>query len=229
MLFPRLHLWLRDRQTRKLAAYPVKSGQSIAPRMAASLYADQELHDYMKSLGITPAPMPAPVPTPPGPAPTASPGFWRLDSNTLLVAVLGAVLALPSMKGCSIPNPFTPKPPAPQPAPEPPKPSKLMVLIVTPNDVSAVPPAQMAVFTSGAVRDYLNAHCLAGTDGKTPEYRVWNENVQVVGESDLWKTAMGRPRKSLPWIIVNYGSGLFEGPLPVTVDDTLALLKKYGG
>lgn len=227
MLFPQLSLWLRDRQTRKLMAFkPTLHHPSIDARIASSMYADQQLCAAMAALGINPSAPPAPAPTPPGPVPAPS-GFWRFNSNTILTLLIGAVVLAPNMRGCSIPNPFPPSPP-PAPAPNP-GPSKLMVLVVTPNDVSKVPAAQNAIFSSGIVRDYLSTHCLTGTDGKTPEYRVWNENVQIVGESDLWKTAMGRTRKSLPWIIVNYGAGLFEGPLPATVDDTLTLLKKYGG
>lgn len=238
MLFPRFHLWLRDRQTAKFMAHEPAIKQApnaiaatvwgvSASRIAASMYADQQLCVKMAAIGITPAAPPTPAPTPPSPAPAPSGFSWWNAANSLGIAIIAGVLALPHMQGCS--NPFKPgPPPPPTPAPNP-GPSKLMVLVVTPNDVSKVPAAQSAIFSSGVVRDYLNTHCLAGTDGKTSEYRVWNENVQIVGESDLWKTAMGRPRKSLPWIIVNYGTGLFEGPLPATVDDTLTLLKRYGG
>src|SRR5579859_764191 len=112
LLFPRFHLWLRDRQTKKLTAY--KPTATLAPRVAASMFADKALCDAMAAQGITAAPLPTPAPTPPGPAPASSSGFWRFDSNTVLSVVIALALLVPYIPWGSIPNPFGPhNPPTP--------------------------------------------------------------------------------------------------------------------
>jgi hypothetical protein len=78
------------------------------------------------------------------------------------------------------------------------------------------------------VRDYLRAVCPKGEDGVTAEWRMWPVDVDASGESKLWRDALARPRKSLPWIVVSNGKTGFEGPLPGNAAEMLALLKKYG-
>jgi hypothetical protein len=95
--------------------------------------------------------------------------------------------------------------------------------------IQKLPPAQSAVLFSKKVRDYLDAKCARGADGRTPEYRIWDQDIDTTAAGALWQAAMKRERKSLPWLVVSTGKSGYEGPLPATVDETLALLKKYGG
>lgn len=133
------------------------------------------------------------------------------------------------------PTPVDPKvDPAPGPKPtDPPAPipgDGLRVLIVYEStDLARYPNAQRDVLFAGKVRDYLNSHCATGPDGRTREWRQYDKDAGLGTESQVWKDAFARPRKSLPWIVVSNGRAGYEGPLPGTVDETLTLLKKYGG
>jgi hypothetical protein len=120
--------------------------------------------------------------------------------------------------------------PAP-PAPSPPLPGDgLRVLIVYETaELSKLPAGQATVLYSGEVRGYLDTHCTKGPDGKTAEWRIWDQNVPTGGEAKFWQDAMARKRDRLPWLVVANGKASFEGPLPATVGETLNLLKQYGG
>lgn len=123
--------------------------------------------------------------------------------------------------------PVPPKPPDP-PVPPSPIPAKtLKVLFI--RDYSALPGPQALIFTSQAIRQYLDAHCDIGQDGKTKDYRFFYTDADMSNESDAWKTAFSRPRKSVPWICIGSGTSGTEEPLPANEADTLALLKKFGG
>lgn len=90
------------------------------------------------------------------------------------------------------------------------------------------PRAQVDALYSSDVRAYLDAKCVAGQSG-WPDYRILDKDADLSLDATWWQEAMKRPRQSLPWIVVDSPQGGFEGPLPVTVDATLELLKKYGG
>lgn len=132
----------------------------------------------------------------------------------------------------------TPDPtPGPGPGPKPPEPTPpapipvdgfRVLFVVESSDASKLTAAQLAILTSGEIRTYLNSKCVVGPDGKTKEWRQWDKDVDTSAESQLWQAAMKRPRSSLPWIVISDGKTGFEGPLPATIADTLAILKKYG-
>jgi hypothetical protein len=128
-----------------------------------------------------------------------------------------------------------PVPPGPGPGPGPnppvpPVPGGLRVLVTYETaDLGTMPRAQAAVLTNGAVRDYLNSKCATGPDGKTKEWRIWDKDVNPAAESKVWQDLTARKKDKLPWITITTDKGGFEGPLPGTVEETLALLKKYGG
>lgn len=130
------------------------------------------------------------------------------------------------------PTPPGPVPPGPTPTPSPIPLAGLRVLIVyDPLTKTALPKEQQSILTSVPLRVYLRSKCapdrMAEQDGKA--YRIW-ESTTVANNPGLeqWKAAMGRPRASLPWIVIsNYPNGGYEGPLPANPDKTIELIKKY--
>jgi hypothetical protein len=93
--------------------------------------------------------------------------------------------------------------------------------------LTTMPAAQQSVLYSAAVRDYLNTHAVVGEDGRTKDWRVWDQSVDTSAESKLWQDAMKRPRAGVPAILISNGKTGFEGLLPANVADTLTLFKKY--
>jgi hypothetical protein len=118
--------------------------------------------------------------------------------------------------------------PPPDPAPIA-QPGLRVLVVYETAELSKMPAGQRAVIYDRRVREYLNAKCPVGPDGKTREWRIWDKDVDTAGKSKLWQNAMRRPRKSTPWILISTKIEGYEGPLPATVDETLALIKRYGG
>lgn len=137
------------------------------------------------------------------------------------------------------PEPTPPQPPGPGPNPPGPTPDKtapfaglqgLRVLVVYESgDLSKLSIAQQGAIYAKSVRDYLNQKCPAGPDGKTREWRMYDTDVDLTGESKTWQDAMKLPRTGLPWVYVGNGTAGYSGPLPASADDMLALLRKFGG
>lgn len=128
------------------------------------------------------------------------------------------------------PVPPGPVPPGPTPGPAPIPGDGLRALFVFESGkLQTYPPGQLAALYSKTVRDYLNARCPKGPDGVTPERRWYDADQDVSAESKTWQDAMKRPRASLPWVIISNGKAGFEGPLPNSIEELLALLKQYGG
>lgn len=133
-------------------------------------------------------------------------------------------------------GPMPPPPPPPPPGPDPkPSPAPIPVIgnrcliVYETADLAKMPAAQMQIIYSKLVRDYLNSKCVLGADGKTKEWRMWDQNVSVGAESKLWQDAMARSRTSVPWLIVSTGNSGVEMPLPANVDETMKILKQHFG
>jgi hypothetical protein len=128
------------------------------------------------------------------------------------------------------PTPPGPTPPGPQPGPAPIPVAVLRVLLLyKATDLTKVPPKQQEIFFDSQVRDYLAKNCAPSADGKTRDFHCWDDSVDVSNQAKYWQDVMKRPRASLPWMIVsnpNKGGG-YEGPLPGTVDEALAIVKKF--
>lgn len=123
-----------------------------------------------------------------------------------------------------------PVPPDPGPTPTPPPiPVDGFRVLIVYETSAPLTPTQHSIVFGKRVRDYLTSHCVKGDDGKTPEARIFDKDIDASSDSALWQDAMKRPRTAIPWILISTGKTGFEGPLPATVDETLALLKKYGG
>lgn len=161
------------------------------------------------------------------------PGTYKIKLRAIKLAADGKTSVETARATVVIGEPPTPPPPPDPPTPPDPPPiptTGLRVLIVYESgELAKLPKGQLAVIYSKSVRDYLNGKCTVGPDGKTREWRMWDKDVDASGESTHWQTALKRPRTSVPWILISDGKKGFEGALPASVDDTLALLKKYGG
>jgi hypothetical protein len=133
------------------------------------------------------------------------------------------------------PDPGPEPGPEPGPTPDPDNPAPIpeagfrVLMVYETATVGELPKEQSSVLFSKKVRDYLDQKCVVGSDNKTKEWRIWDKDVDASGAGAVWAKAMNRDRKSIPWIVISNGKTGFEGPLPGTVDETIKLLKKYGG
>ncbi len=154
----------------------------------------------------------------------------------LLVIPQGATKESDVIRKCLQVDNGDPRPPPVPPGPNPPGPvppipdAGFRVLIVEETaELSKMPASQVQIRTSKTVRDYLDAKCAIGPDGKTREYRIWDKDVPAQNDPSVaMKAALARPRASIPWIIISNGKAGYEGALPLTVADTMTLLKKFG-
>ena len=167
-----------------------------------------------------------------------SSGRWRVEvvnyetrRRVTTYVTIGDVDPEPS------PDPAPPTPPAPPPSEAPFRSPGFAVLIVREaSEAGKLPASQRAIFSSGAVHQYCADKCVQLSDGQK-FYRIWDDDysdAQVAnvpaelreayqGTKELWDA-------NTPWIGINDGKGGgYAGPLPATVDEMLALLKKYGG
>ncbi len=126
--------------------------------------------------------------------------------------------------------PVPPIPPEPPPNPAPiPGPGFHAMIIYETADLEKLPKSQLNVLYAKSVRDYLNAKCTPTADGGKRGWYIVDANVSMDGESKLWQDALKVKRDSLPWLLISNGTSGYSGPLPATVDDTLKLLKQFGG
>ena len=118
--------------------------------------------------------------------------------------------------------------PGPTPGPQPdgeapiPEPGFRVLIVYETADLANLP----RWLADGDFRGYLDSHCVKGDKG-VPEYRIVDPQIDVSHANLLWAKALGRKRDSLPWLIVSNGKTGFEGPLPKTKSETLAVLAKY--
>jgi hypothetical protein len=124
------------------------------------------------------------------------------------------------------PDPVPPDPPGPDDAPIK-EPGFRVLIVYESAELTKMPSAQQSVLYAKSVRDYLNAKCVVGPDGKTREWRIWDADVDTSAESKIWQGAMKRPRKSLPWVLISNGKTGFEGALPADTTKAMELFKKY--
>lgn len=131
------------------------------------------------------------------------------------------------------PAPPTPGPqPGPGPQPDdakPPFPVKgLTVLITYESETRArLPQGQAAILQSRHVRNFLDSKCVVGPDGKTRDWRMWDDETDVSAAPELWKAAMAVPRQKDEWLVVNNGRSFYSGPLPATAEEFMSLVSKY--
>lgn len=126
------------------------------------------------------------------------------------------------------PDPVPPVPPEPFPAPIPDIGFRVLIVWDKKNELK-MPKAQQDALYDKSIRDYLRTKCVVDKDNPNGSWKIWPSDSNVSGETSIWQGAWKRERKSLPWILISDGKKGFEGPLPATAEETLNLLKKYGG
>lgn len=135
------------------------------------------------------------------------------------------------------PGPNPPQPPDPGPKPPPPPDPKpppipvgaLRVLFV--YETANVKPQHVNVMQAAAVRAYLSEKCVKGEDGRTPEFRYFDKDASMEKESAIWRQIWKDARPTelpLPSVVIFKGQTGTSYPLPGTVEELLALLRKYG-
>jgi hypothetical protein len=132
------------------------------------------------------------------------------------------------------PEPGPTPDPDPEPEPLPPAPipgDGLRVLIVYESGEMTKYPIETQVILAGAdVREFLNKNCVAediGNGKKQPGYRIYDQDLNIGGDLEIWKQAMTRDRKELPWVVISNGKTGYEGPLPKGPTEFLELCKQY--
>ncbi len=125
--------------------------------------------------------------------------------------------------------------PGPGPGPDPPKPptpvAGLRAMIVYDATAKATMPApQQLILTAKELRDYLQAKTSKTPDGKRTLWAIWPDGADASAEAAELQALYSRKRASLPWLVIADGAGnvVSEGPLPASVPDTMAALKKWG-
>jgi hypothetical protein len=119
--------------------------------------------------------------------------------------------------------------PTPGPSPAPPVPSDGFKLLIVWDSKSPKTPEQDAIKLDQKTLKYLWAKCPKGKDGKTPEYRMWDNRVDVSNEGDWWKKVFARYPGKGQWFYVTNKDGYQEGELPKNADELNAVITKYGG
>jgi len=149
----------------------------------------------------------------------------------------------PAPSPAPTPNPVPTPAPLPTPGPSPQATSNLRVLFLYDTaKLIDMRPERQAILASPELRSYLDEHCpvescCAGgmcplTVEKTPSYRFLPIHADVSRLAPVWqqtyRAAAGKPA---PWILATNEAGhtVIDQPWPASANETLALLRKYGG
>lgn len=130
------------------------------------------------------------------------------------------------------PDTKPPKPPVVDPATV--GPFRALIVRDTNSD-GDLTQAQRNAVQSAAVVAYLTAKCVKESDG-TPSWRSWDDSFDddQITDGDwlpLYRQALSERKSSTkPWLCIwRDGKLIHSAELPGTEDDTLTLLKKFGG
>lgn len=133
-------------------------------------------------------------------------------------------------KGDPAPGPTPPDPPAPQP--DAPIVAPGFHVLIVYQDKVPLPAGQHSVIYGKAIRDYLNAKCPREPGGNAG-WRIWDADLDVSFApkhfQDAYKLAKVQSAGRLPWLVVSDGKTGWVGPVPATLDETMAILKRFGG
>jgi hypothetical protein len=140
----------------------------------------------------------------------------------------------------------TPQPPGPTPQPPTPVPSPTgpirVLFTYDPMKMGAVTPAQQSILTAPAIRAYLDAHCpkesgcLNGqcplTAVPAPCYLFLTAGADLRQLTPVWQSVWSGLGNTAPFKLYVWNSAgqpVASQDWPASVDDTLTLLKKFGG
>lgn len=162
-------------------------------------------------------------------------GKLKLDQASRSFKVLGKIDPTPTPPVPPGPTPPGPKPPDPEPLdPAPIKTTGFRVLILyESSNLDKLPKEQYNILYSKEVQDWLTENTTKDMENPKGSAYMWDadaytdEVFKKAKTPKYWVDAYKRPRTSLPWILVSNGTTGYEGPLPLNVIDTIALIKKY--
>ena len=149
----------------------------------------------------------------------------------LSLSVPGGNLAIPFVVAPygTVPTPGPGPSPDPGPGPTPVPSGKLFVLIVT--ETAQQTPQQAAVINSKAADEYIAAKSwqrrVADKDTVDENGKVPTDLAAWLDKAKAWNAGGGK----WPYLNIADGSGavVYEGAMPATEAEYLALLKKFGG
>lgn len=159
------------------------------------------------------------------------------------VVIIGSVTPVPPTPPVPPQPPVPPVPPVPPPVPPaPPSPipaEGFRVLFlhetIPPSAAEQLPEAQEAIFTNPEIYQYLTTKTAKDANGQ-PSWRIWDDDYteqQLVNVPPYFKVsylnAVRLKKPNEPWVIVGNGTSGESVALPKDSQDTLILLKKYGG
>lgn len=134
-----------------------------------------------------------------------------------------------------VPVPVVPVPDVPTPEPSPsPEPEivvapNLRILVVEDKrQRDNLPESQKQITKSTEIRRYILAKCQKERWGY-PAFRLFDHEDDPKRDHDYWRKMFSRPRTSLPWVVISNDKSTLSGPLPLTVEETLRILKQFGG
>lgn len=127
------------------------------------------------------------------------------------------------------PAPVPPDPIPPKPDPLPPAPTGFRVLFIR-ETADALTSAQTAAWSSGAVKDYLDAKCVK--DNGHPSWRKWDKDIDVTNAPAELRQLFNDSRPKwgpLPVVVVAVNNVAKVEAFPANEAALLNLLRKYAG
>lgn len=102
-----------------------------------------------------------------------------------------------------------------------------VLIVYEAEDVSKYPAGQSLILQSTEFREWLDGKTSEDADGNENS-RIWDKDTETTYVADVWKQALALPRETLPWLVISDGSkGVFQGPLPESIDATKKLIGDY--
>lgn len=140
--------------------------------------------------------------------------------------LLFPLLLLAVLSGCPLPAPGPGPGPTPDDAPFPAQGLHVLIVHET-KDAARLPAGQRTILWSQASREFLDSKC--ALDGKTRAWRIYDPDVDLTHEAQVWRDAMAVPRQSLPWLCLSNGRTGYSGPLPADVAAFQTIVSQHAG